>query len=278
MNKKTNFSYLGLFLLCMFSIPINAQTYELIWQDSFDRDGKPDPDKWNYEKGFIRNLEEQIYTKRLRNVRIKNGKLEIIARKEEFENKRYDPDIQNYRMNTPSADYTSGSINTKDKFELLYGRIEVKAKLPKGNGVWPAIWMLGANFDEIEYPKAGEIDIMEHVGKVPEEIHATVHYPGKTPSGIKSNGGERLVANPSENFHIYSLNWTPEKIEFLIDNSVYHSFEIDDAGTKDNPFRKPFYLIINLALGGNWAGPVDPTIFPQKLIIDYVRVYKPKKN
>ena len=246
----------------------------LIWNEEFNDQGKPDSEKWNFETGFIRNLEEQIYTKRRKNVRMKDGKLELIARKEKFKNKRFDPEVKNYRINTEYSAYTSASINTKDKFDFRYGRVEVRAKLPQGNGVWPAIWMLGANFEEIEYPYAGEIDIMEYVGKESNEIHATVHFPWDNAQGIKSDGGKRMINDPSEEFHVYSLNWTLEKIEFLIDNQIYHTFHIDEAGDKNNPFRKPFYLILNLALGGNWAGDVDPEIFPQKFIVDYVRVYK----
>ncbi|WP_242670077.1 glycoside hydrolase family 16 protein [Gramella sp. KN1008] len=262
--------------MVLFLVPLtmNSQSYKLVWADNFEYNGKPDPEKWNYETGFIRNLEEQIYTSRKKNVRIRNGKLEIIARKEKYRNSRFDPTVRNYRINTAYAEYTSGSINTKDKFEFRYGRVEVRAKLPQGEGIWPAIWMLGANFDQIEYPLAGEIDIMEYVGKTPNEIHSTVHFPGNKRKEIKSNGGTKTLNSPYENFHIYSLNWTPEKIDFLIDNSVFHSFKIDEAGEKNNPFRKPFYLILNLALGGNWAGDVDPEVFPQKFVIDYVRVYK----
>ena len=134
--------------------------------------------------------------------------------------------------------------------------------------------MLGANFNEINYPNAGEIDIMEHVGKEPNEIHATVHFPAVNTNGIKSNGHINILDSPADHFHIYSMNWTTDKIEFLIDNKVYHSFNIDAAGTKNNPFRKPFYLVLNLALGGKWAGSVDADSLPQKFLIDYVRVFK----
>lgn len=256
---------------------MNAQHIELIWREEFDYQGKPDADKWNFEKGFIRNLEEQYYTSRLKNARVQHGKLYITALKENQKNKKYDNSVLNWKYNTPSADYTSASINTKKKFEFKYGRVEVRAKLPKGQGVWPAIWMLGANFDDIEYPKAGEIDIMEHVGKDPKEVHSTVHYPWDNRNGIKSNGGTETLKDPSQNFHVYSVDWNEEKIDFLIDNKIYHTFGISEAGQKENPFRKPFYLIINLALGGNWAGEVDPSIFPQQFVIDYVRVYKIKK-
>lgn len=267
-------SFVIFIFISLYNLSVSAQNYQLIWNDDFSISGKPDPEKWNYETGFIRNLEEQIYTSRKKNVRVSDGKLEITALKENFKNNRYDPTVKNYRINTPYSDYTSGSINTKDKFEFKYGRVEIRAKLPKGNGVWPAAWMLGANFEEIEYPYAGEIDIMEHVGIQPDEVHATVHFPWDNRNGIKSNGGTKTVKDPSENYHIYSVSWTPNFIEFLIDNESYHIFQIDNAGDKNNPFRKPFYLILNLALGGNWPGPVDPDILPQKFLIDYVRVYK----
>ncbi|MBT8319949.1 MAG: glycoside hydrolase family 16 protein, partial [Gramella sp.] len=269
--KKAYIFFLFYFLL---TFNLNSQNYQLVWQDEFINSGKPDPEKWNYETGFIRNLEKQIYTDRKKNVRIKDGKLQITALKENYRNKRFDPSIKNYRINTPASEYTSGSIHTKDKFEFKYGRVEVRAQLPKGKGVWPAIWMLGANFEEIEYPFAGEIDIMEHVGIEPEVIHATVHFPWDNSIGIRSVSNTKKVNSPSEEFHIYSVIWTKEKIEFLIDNKIYHSFNIDEAGNLNNPFRKPFYLILNLALGGNWPGPVDPEIFPQKFLIDYVRVYQ----
>ncbi|GAA4324579.1 hypothetical protein GCM10023164_25710 [Christiangramia aestuarii] len=255
-----------------------AQNYKLIWSDEFNYSGKPDPEKWSYETGFIRNLEKQIYTRRNKNVRVKNGNLELVAHREKFRNKRFDPEIRNYRYNTATSDYTSGSIHTQGKFEFRYGRIDVRAKLPRGNGVWPAIWMLGANFEEIEYPLAGEIDIMEFVGVEPNEIHGTVHYPWDNHAGIKADGGTFELENIAAEFHIYSLEWNDDKIEFLVDNKVYHEFEIDEAGQERNPFRKPFYLILNLALGGNWAGEVDPEIFPQKFLVDYVRVYQKEEE
>ncbi|PTX42885.1 glycosyl hydrolase family 16 [Christiangramia gaetbulicola] len=274
---KAIFILIPLFI-STFSFQARSQNYKLIWSDDFQYSGKPDPEKWNYETGFIRNLEEQIYTKRKKNVRVHNGKLEIIALKEDYENKKYDASIKNYRYNTPYAEFTSGSINTKGKFDFLYGRVEVRAKLPAGKGVWPAIWMLGANFDEVDYPNAGEIDIMEHVGIEPEEIHGTVHFPGEDTLQIISDGGIKILENASEQFHIYSVDWTYDKIEFLIDNKVYHTFRIEEAGLENNPFRKPFYLILNLALGGKWAGKIDPDILPQKFLVDYVRVYQRKEN
>lgn len=253
---------------------MHAQNYELVWQDEFNYRGKPDPEKWNFENGFIRNLEKQYYTSRRKNAKVKNGKLFLTARKEKYRNRRFEADAENWRYNTHYSDYTSASITTQKKFEFQYGRVDVRAKLPHGKGVWPAIWMLGADFDEVSWPNAGEIDIMEHVGKAPDEIHSTVHFPWDNHNGYDSHGGIKKIENAAGKFHIYSVDWSEEKIDFLIDNEVFHSFQISEAGEENNPFRKPFYLIINLALGGNWAGEVDPGIFPQEFVIDYVRVFK----
>ncbi len=265
---------LTLLFISTFSLQAQSQNYKLIWKDDFNYSGKPDPEKWNYETGFVRNLEKQIYTKRKKNVRIKNGHLELIALNEDYKNKNYDASIRNYRFNTPSAEFTSGSINTKGKFEFMYGRIDVRAKLPLGKGLWPAIWMLGSNFNEVAYPEAGEIDFMENVGIEPDEIHGTVHFPENYSRKLRSDGGTIKLKDLSERFHVYSVDWSKDKIDFLVDNEVYHSFQVEEAGSENNPFRKPFYLILNLALGGKWAGKVDEDILPQKFLIDYVRVYQ----
>tara|TARA_B100000953_G_scaffold250521_1_gene213139 strand:+ start:6294 stop:7082 length:789 start_codon:yes stop_codon:yes gene_type:complete len=256
---------------------MNAQKMQLVWQDEFDHSGKPDPKKWSYETGFIRNLEAQYYTSRKKNVRVRNGKLIITARNEYYQNPDYDPEIKDYRMNTPETNYTSGSIHTSGKFDFKYGRIDVRASLPKAAGSWPAIWMLGSNFEDVVYPEAGEIDIMEHVGKNQGEIHGSVHYANEE-NEIVSKTDTTFVPNASEEFHVYSVDWNRDRIEFLVDNMVYHTFEISDAGSRNNPFRKPFFILINLALGGKWAGEIDDSKFPQKFLIDYVRVYQQIEN
>ena len=273
--SKTNIRYSFLTILAFLPMAINAQEYELIWNDEFDYRGKPDKEKWTHETGFIRNLEEQYYTKRKKNAIVKDNVLKIIARKEEYRNRKFDPDIQNYRYNTKKAYYTSASLHTHKKFDLNFGKIEVRAKLPQGKGVWPAIWMLGSNFHDIEWPYSGEIDILEFVGKDPYTIHATVHYPKGKSANIKSEGGQlELETSPTKAFHIYGMNWDSEKIEFSFDNHVYYTFKIDEADTENNPFKKPFFLILNFALGGKWAGEIDDSIFPQEYVIDYVRIYK----
>lgn len=252
-----------------------TQNYKLVWNDEFEYKGKPDPEKWSHETGFIRNLEKQYYTTRKKNARVKDGLLTITARKENYRNRNYNPDIQNYRYNTEKANYTSASLHTYKKFHIRYGKIEVRAKLPYGKGVWPAIWMLGSNFFTTKWPYSGEIDILEYVGKDPKTIHATVHYPKQDTYEIKSEGDcLKLDESPSENFHVYGMEWDAEKIKFFVDGKMYYQFTISKADTINNPFRKPFFLIINLAIGGTWGGDVDEDIFPQQYLIDYVRIYK----
>ena len=174
------------------------------------------------------------------------------------------------------ADYTAASLITAGKASFLYGRIEVRAKLPKGQGVWPAIWLLGTNMTSRGWPRCGEVDIMEFVGKEPDRVRATVHF---TRDGKHaSKGGKLTTSAPSDDFHIYALEWFPERMDFYFDQQKYFSFNLDEAGAgPDNPFRKPQYLLLNLALGGDWGGPMDNGVLPQQFKIDYVRVLQEKQ-
>ena len=251
--------------------PTPPAGYQLVWSDEFshDPDGLPDPAKWSYEEGFVRNHESQYYTKeRLENARVEHGQLIIEGRKE-----IYSP------LSIPDkpikAHYTSAALETIGKADWQYGRIEVRAKLPAGKGVWPAIWTLGINEKDkaVGWPRCGEIDIMELVGKEPGIIHGTIHYfvNGKH----DSKGGKLPVNHPGAGFHVYAAEWTPDRIDLFVDDQKYFSFDTslaDNAG--QNPFRKPHYLILNLALGGAWGGPIDDSIFPQRMTVDYVRVYQ----
>ncbi|MGY6520721.1 MAG: glycoside hydrolase family 16 protein [Mongoliitalea sp.] len=248
----------------------------LVWSDEFDYKGLPDPEKWAFEVGHVRNMEQQYYTgKRLENAEVKKGKLIITGRKEKFPNAAFQPKSTNWRTSEPFAAYTSASITTQGLHAWTYGRIEVRAKLPRGKGMWPAIWMLGNNFEEVGWPYSGEIDIMEHVGKEPLEIHGTVHYPTGKKDEFLSDGGILKKKRLARKFHIYAIEWTEEKIDFFVDDMLFHSFEIDQAGKgSDNPFRNPHFLIINLAMGAKWPGPIDDKVLPQQFIIDYVRVYQ----
>jgi len=266
-------------LLILLSVNSQAQQsvvapsfYHLVWSDEFskDPDGLPDPAKWSYEVGFVRNHESQYYTKeRLENARIEKGQLIIEGRKEEYA-------IPG--NGTATAHYTSAALETVGKSDWLYGRIEVRAKLPAGKGVWPAIWMLGISEKDksVGWPKCGEIDIMELVGKEPNHIYGTLHYlmeDGKN----GADQGMLETENPSDDFHLYAVEWDADRIDFFCDGKRYQTALLEKAGKGDNnPFRRPHFLLLSFALGGDWGGPIDDAVLPQQLLIDYVRVYQRK--
>ena len=243
---------------------VKKNSMKLIWAEEFDYSGLPNPEKWTYEEGKIRNKEAQYYTKeRLENVRVENGNLIITAIKESYNN----------------SDYTSGSINTRGLFEFKGGRIEVRAKIPSGRGVWPAIWTLGANRGEVRWPACGEIDIMEFVGYDPDYIHANVHTGDYNHSKGNGRGNKIKVERPFDDFHIYAVEWRDNRMDFYFDDTNYFSCERKNEGVGEWPFDAPQYLLINLAIGGAWGGQkgIDDTIFPVEYLVDYVRVYELKK-
>jgi len=243
------------------SVLIQDREWELVWSDEFLENGLPDPDKWTYEVGYIRNNEKQYYTEaRSENVRVEDGKLIIEAIREPYE----------------GFDYTSGSINTRDSATWTYGRFEVRAKLPTGTGTWPAIWMLGANISEVGWPACGEIDIMENVGFDPYRIHGYVHTEAYNHTRGTQKGSSLELEAPYDNYHVYAIEWFEDRIDFYIDNEHYFSFENEGGGYDVWPFDKPHFLLLNLAIGGNWGGQegIDDSIFPQKYKVDYVRVYQ----
>ncbi len=242
--------------------------YKLVWADEFNSGDMPDPEKWNYRTGdgcpklcSFGNGEWQWYgDAEPKNSRIENGRLIIEARKEKAGN----------------ADYTSARLNSRYKGDWLYGRFEIRAKMPSGRGTWPAIWMLPTDMSYGEWPKSGEIDIMEHVGHRPDEISGTVHTESFNHM-IATHKGRHLDFTGSEDgFHIYGIDWTEQKIEFSIDDKVYFTFENTGKGSADYPFDKTFFMILNIAIGGNLGGQegVDPKAFPTQMEIDYVRVYQ----
>ncbi len=252
----------------------SAADWALIWSDEFDYQGLPDQKKWDYEVGFVRNEEMQYYTRgRLANARVENGFLIIEGRKERYKNPRYKPGSDRWQTQREYAEYTAASLITKHIESWQYGRIEVRAKLPQGKGVWPAIWMLGENHDQVGWPRCGEIDIMEYVGHDPNRVHATTHY--SLDGKHASNGGKITTPAPYQAFHVYAIEWNQERIDFYFDDNKYHTFMLNKAGEGEgNPFHQPHYLLINLALGGSWGRQIDDSIFPQKYIIDYVRVFR----
>ncbi len=255
------------------------KTYQLVWQDEFDATGKPDATKWDYEYGLIRNQESQYYTDSLKNARIEGGHLILEAHKEQITNTAFtSAEAKSEKEYQEFAKYTSASITTKDIAEWTYGKIEVSAKLPKGKGMWPAIWMLGENWKEVGWPKCGEIDIMEHVGYEKDTIYGTVHTEAYNHTKGTEKGGSTFITDPYSEFHTYSVEWTPKKIDFLLDGEVYQQFENENKTENEWPFDQPFHLKLNIAVGGTWGGQqgIDDSIFPQRMLVDYVRVYQLK--
>jgi beta-glucanase (GH16 family) len=232
----------------------------LVWQDEFDGQGLPDSQRWNYEVGLIRNNERQYYTRdRASNARLENGMLVIEAHREPFQ----------------GAEYTSASLTSRANW--TYGRIEVRARLPKGRGTWPAVWTLGTNIRDVGWPTCGEIDIMEHVGFDPGRIHANIHTKAYNHVQRTNKGNSIVVAQPDEQFHVYSTVWTSSQIEMFVDGQRYFAFAKEPGGAAVWPFDQPQYLILNLAIGGSWGGQqgIDDAAFPARFVVDYVRVYRP---
>ena len=227
---------------------------DLVWEDNFDTNGAPNAANWTYDLGAggWGNNESQTYTNSSDNVIVEDGFLKITA------------------ISTGGGNYTSSRIKSENLFEFTYGRVEVRAKLPEGGGTWPAIWMLGANYDspEFEWPACGEIDIMEHVGNNQNQVHGTLHYPGN--SGGNANGASTTVPTASTEFHNYTVDWSPTAIRILVDDSVYFTF----PNTSTTPFNNDFFLILNVAMGGTFGGAIDPNFTQSTLEIDYVRVYQ----
>jgi beta-glucanase (GH16 family) len=259
-----------------------ATDWKLFWSDEFEHPGLPDPTKWNYEEGFIRNNEDQFYTtNRSENARVENGMLVIEARKERFKNPAFDPEAKGRggpRRNREYADYTSASLRTRGKASWTYGRIEVKAKLPTARGTWPAIWTLGTNSRQVGWPACGEIDIMEFVGFEPGVIHANIHTK-KYNHVLKTGKGNKItIPDASQSFHVYALEWDADHMDFFVDSQKYFTYSNEGSGAEAWPYDKDQYLILNLAIGGAWGGAkgIDEASFPQRYYIDYVRVYQKK--
>jgi beta-glucanase (GH16 family) len=258
----------ALLLMVFYNSTAQHAYNKLVWADEFNKPGLPDSSKWSYDKGRgcpencgWGNNELQFYTQhRQENARVEKGCLVIEARKEAF----------------ADANYTSARLASKNKGDWKYGRIEAKAKLPAGTGMWPAIWMLPTKWEYGGWPKSGEIDIMENVGYWPDSALGTVHtgaYNGML--GTQKTNGLKIT-DLSKAFHVYSIEWTPDMISFFIDNKKYNEFKNDHKGIDEWPFDKEFHLLLNIAVGGNWGGKfgVDDKIFPQKMLVDYVRVYQ----
>lgn len=253
--------FYSMLLFCAY--PLSAQQKrKLIWSDEFNYNGLPDTSKWRYDVGGHGwgNNELQYYTaNRLENARVERGKLIIEARKENWDNR----------------EYTSARLITKGKADWKYGRVEVKARIPKGLGTWPAIWMLGST-EPLKWPDDGEIDIMEHVGYDQGRVHASIHCKKYNHIIGTQKTAQTMVPDASENFHVYYVEWNADKLEIGIDGKTYFSFTNEHSSYEAWPFDNPMHLLLNIAVGGNWGGQkgVDSTIWPRKMEIDYVRVYQ----
>jgi beta-glucanase (GH16 family) len=261
-----------LHLLLFLNAPAAETPRKLIWSDEFNYTGAPDPKRWTNEVGYIRNNEAQFYTAgRPENARVENGKLVIEARKENFPL----PARARAARGRTNATYTSASLTTRGLAEFKYGRIEVRAKLPRGRGVWPAAWLLGTDRSK-GWPRCGEIDVMEYVGFDTNTIHANIHTAKYNHVRGTGKGDKLRVEAPFNDFHVYAIEWRADRIDFFVDDKKYFTYAKEpNAGEDVWPFDKPFYLILNLAIGGAWGGQkgIDDSIFPQRYEIDYVRVY-----
>ncbi len=247
--------------------------WTLVWHDEFDgrRGTRPDPEAWGYDLGGEGwgNLEHQTYTDERANAAM-DGKGALVITADRLET----PGDGGLDCWYGPCFYTSARLLTKGKFEFTYGRVEARLKLPTGRGIWPAFWMLGADIDTVPWPDCGEIDVMENIGSEPDIVHGTVHGPGYSGSG--GRGGLYLLKDGAfaDDFHVFAIEWEPEEIRWYVDDQEYFSVTPDDV---NGPwvFDDPFFLILNVAVGGRWPGYPDAnTVFPQILQVDYVRVYQ----
>jgi len=244
-----------------------ANFTELVMQDEFDIDGNLDSALWSFDIGNGEgtdagpgwgNNELQYYTDRKENITVQNGILIITAKKESYK----------------GSSYTSAKILTKGKFAQAYGRFEARMRLPYGQGMCPAFWLLGENIDEVKWPNCGEIDIMENRGQEPSITNGTVHGPGYSGGQAITKSYDLVNDRLDTGFHVFGIEWGPKYINFYVDDVLYNQITPADV-TGEWVFDRPFYIIINLAVGGSFVGPPNSeTSFPQTLLVDYVRVYK----
>lgn len=268
MNRSLFFC--GLFIamaaLCGCSEEDTPVEYGIIWEDNFDGPAGqlPDSERWQFDIGTDwGNAQLEYDTNHPENVSLDGqGNLALTAHEEEYEDQPY----------------TGARIKTKGLFEQTHGRFEARIKLPVGQGIWPAFWMLGANIDEVSWPQCGEIDIMEYRGQEPNTLVGSLHGPGY--AGGNPITKKHILAQGAYNlgFHIFAIEWNENSITWLVDGFAYHSATPADipAGT-EWVFNKPFFMLLNMAVGGHWVGsPDEATVFPQTMLVDWVRVYGTK--
>ncbi|CAM1371632.1 glycoside hydrolase family 16 protein [Tenacibaculum xiamenense] len=265
-NRVFKYSLLILlttFLGCNNSEEQTVATFtNLVMGDDFDTDGMPDSSKWTYDIGTGTNgwgnNELQYYTNDEKNVTVQNGVLIISAEKEDFN----------------GSGYTSARIKTQGLFDQTYGRFEARIKMPYGQGIWPAFWLLGSNIDTVGWPQCGELDIMEFRGQEPTVIHGSMHGPGYSAGESVTKSYTLENDRFDTGFHVFGIEWGPDYVNYYVDNVLYNQITREDV-TGEWVFDQPFFIIINLAVGGDFLGAPDAsTVFPQRMLIDYVRVYK----
>lgn len=275
--KKTLF----LFAFSLFLTYLSAQEYSLIWSDEFNEDGVPNKAYWNYEEGFVRNKELQWYQRD--NAYCKDGLLIIEGRREKRPNPLYKEGSESWRKEREHIEYTSSSINTSGKVEFMYGRVEVRARIPVESGSWPAIWTLG---NDMEWPSGGEIDIMEYY-KINDEPHILANAAWGTNTRFVAKWNTKAIPltyfterdeDWGKYFHTWRMDWDEYSIKLYLDDELLNEIHLNETindvlGKHKNPFKQPHYLLLNLAIGSNGGTP-DTDAFPMKYEIDYVRLYK----
>ncbi len=266
-------------------LPDGGNNWTLVWADEFDRDGEPDPSKWNFETGFVRNHELQWY--KADNAVCRDGVLMIEAREESLPNHQYVAGSDDWRKDRQWIECTSASLNTRGKMDFTYGRLEVRAKIPTASGAWPAIWLLG---NEYEWPSCGEIDVMEYyrINDVPH-ILANAAWGSDRPYNAVWNSrtvpfSHFLEKDPEwgDKFHVWTMDWTEDSIKIYLDGELINDIDLkltvngkaDGKGV--NPFRKPQYVLLNLAIAGDHGGEPQWDAFPLRYEVDYVSVYQKK--
>lgn len=246
-----------------YTTPTTYPGYTLVWQDEFSGSSL-DLSTWNQEvgngNGGWGNNELEYYTSSTKNTFLSNGNLVIEARKESL----------------LGFNYSSGRMTTRAKKQFTFGRIDIRAKLPVGKGIWPALWTLGANIGEVSWPACGEIDIMELIGTYPSRVYGTMHWKPVSGASINKGGSIDLPSGDfSKAFHVFSIIWEKDKISWLLDDNLYLTLTKADVGDANYPFNAPHFFIFNVAVGGNWPGPPDAnTKFPQRMFVDYIRVFQ----
>lgn len=228
-----------------------------VWADEFFQDGAPNSENWTYDLGAggWGNNEEQTYTDNSTNVKVEDGRLKIIAK-------------------ANGSSYTSSRLKSIGLFEFKYGRVDVRAKLPSSQGTWPAIWMMGANFPSVGWPRCGEIDIMEQTGWDKSKVLGTCHWFNTSDSSHASYGLETNVTNASSEFHVYSLEWDASSIRIFVDDVQYFVMNSSSSAIPSSPFQDDFFMILNVAMGGTLGGTIDPSFTEDSMEIDYVRLYQ----